>query len=186
MKKEILASLTVATLLVGCSDNQYGRNETAAKNANVASQFNDLPAPVKAAVKREVPNGIVDKVSTETKDGRLVYKVKFQDDGINPAIWVTADGNVLKSDISRDKAFGATGNAVDLTTGYSKSDLKFTQLPAAVQKTVRERAPSAKIADIKQRTRDGVLVYEVSFEEKGANPNIIVANDGTIVRDLAK
>src|SRR4051812_392859 len=181
MKKQIIAMMAMAALFVGCSDNN-GRSGPAAKNANVAADFNNLPSAVKAAVNREVPNGIVDKISTETRDGRMVYKIKFQDPGINPAIWVTGEGNIIKSDINRDKAVGATGNDVDLTTGSSKSDLKFTQLPAAVQKTVRQRAPSAKIANIKQRTQDGVLVYEVSFEEKGTNPNIIVANDGSIVR----
>jgi len=185
MKKQIIAMMAMAALFVGCSDNN-GRSGTAAKNASVAADFNNLPSAVKATVNREVPNGIVDKISTETRDGRMVYKIKFQDQGLNPAIWVSSEGNIIKSDINRDKAVGATGNDVDLTTGSSKSDLKFTQLPAAVQKTVRERAPSAKIANIKQRTQDGVLVYEVSFEEKGTNPNIIVANDGSIVRDLAK
>ena len=50
-------------------------------------------------VKQEVPNGIVDKISTETKDGQLVYKVKFQDEGLNPAIFVASDGTLIKSDL---------------------------------------------------------------------------------------
>src|SRR3954468_1978803 len=99
MKKQIITTIAMATLLVGCSDNKYG--STNARDAKVAQQFADLPTAAQAAVKREVPNGIVDKVSAETRDNRIVYKVKFQDEGLNPAIWVTADGNILKSDINR-------------------------------------------------------------------------------------
>ena len=98
---------------------------------------------------------------------------------------MTADGNILKSDINRDKAIGATGNASDLNTGSSK-DLKFTQLPAKVQKAIRDQAPTAKIADIKRRNRDGRIVYEVSFEDKGTNPSMTVAEDGTIIKDIQK
>ncbi len=74
MKRSILSTIAVAALLVGCSDH---RNSMSAKDATAANQFGDLPPTVQSAVKREVPNGIVDRVSTETKDGRLVYKIKF-------------------------------------------------------------------------------------------------------------
>ena len=183
MKRAILSIIAITALLVGCSDN---RNSMSAKDATAANQFGDLPPAVQSAVKREVPNGIVDRVSTETKDGRLVYKIKFQDEGLNPSIWVTADGNILKSDINRDKAVGATGSGSDLTTGSSTKDLKFTQLPAKVQKAIRDQAPTAKIADIKRRNRDGRVVYEISFEDKGANPSMTVAEDGTILKEVQK
>ena len=184
MKREALTIIAIAALVVGCSENS--RNSIAAKDATAANQFGDLPVEVQKTVKREVPNGIVDKASTETKDGRLVYKIKFQDEGLNPAIWVTADGNIIKSDINRDKAAGATGNASDIATGSSRNGVKFTQLPAVVQKAIRDQAPTAKIADIKRRDKDGRVVYEVSFEDKGINPSMTIAADGTIIKELQK
>src|SRR2546428_11565135 len=106
IKKSILSTIAVAALLVGCSDS---RNSMSAKDATAASQFGDLPPTVQSAVKREVPNGIVDRVSTETKEGRLVYKIKFQERGLNPSIWVTADGSILKSDINATKRSARPG-----------------------------------------------------------------------------
>lgn len=182
MKTQIIITMAMAALLAGCSDNKYG--STTARDAKVAQQFADLPAAAQAAVKREVPNGVVDKVSAETRDNRMVYKVKFQDEGVNPAIWVTADGNILKSDINKDKAVGATGNASEINSGSSKSNVKFTQLPAAVQKTVRDQAPNAKITDIHKDTKDGQIVYDISFEAKGKNPKIRVTEDGTLAQDF--
>jgi len=186
MKKEILITMAAAALFAGCSDNKLGSSNTTAADAKVATQFNDLPPAVRSTVNREVPNGVIDKISTETRDGRMVYKVKFQDEGLNPSIWVTADGNILKSGINRDKAIGATGDSVDATTGSSKSNMKFTQLPPAVQKTIRDRSATGKIADIDKHERKGRIVYDVSFEDKGVNPKMTIAEDGTVVKDLEK
>src|SRR4051812_35060993 len=47
-----------------------------------------------------------------------------------------------------------------------KASKDFNQLPAAVQKTVRAQAPDAEIADIDQKTRDGVTVYKIQFRDK--------------------
>ena len=62
----------------------------------------------------------------------------------------------------------------------------FTQLPPAVQKTIRQRSATAKVADIDKHTRNGRVVYDVSFEEKGTNPKMTIAEDGTVVKDLEK
>jgi uncharacterized membrane protein YkoI len=183
---ELFGVIAVAALLAGCSDNQFGRSSgPKADDVKVASQFNELPPAVQKTVKEQAPNGVIDKISTETKDGRLTYKIKFQDEGLNPALWVTADGNVLKSDISRDKAFGATGAGSETSSGSARN-LKFTELPAAVQKTVREQEPTAAISDIDKRTKDGQVVYEISFKEKGVNPKITVAADGTLIKGESK
>src|SRR5678815_4589619 len=116
IRKELFAAIAIGAFVVGCSDNRFGSDSSPkADSLKVASQFNELPSAVQKAVKEQVPNGVVDKISTETKDGMLVYKIKFQDEGVNPSLYVTADGNVLKSDISRDKAFGATGNPSEIT-----------------------------------------------------------------------
>ncbi|HKQ36605.1 MAG TPA: PepSY-like domain-containing protein [Verrucomicrobiae bacterium] len=59
---------------------------------------------------------------------------------------------------------------------------QFNQLPAAVQKTVRAQAPDAEIADIDQKTRDGVTVYQIQFRDKERHPAMEVATDGTLMR----
>ncbi|MEO6181600.1 MAG: hypothetical protein ABIP71_00530 [Verrucomicrobiota bacterium] len=58
---------------------------------------------------------------------------------------------------------------------------KFSELPAAVQNTIRAHAPNAKVADIDKETRTGRVVYEVQFSEPGVNPKMHIAEDGTII-----
>jgi uncharacterized membrane protein YkoI len=59
---------------------------------------------------------------------------------------------------------------------------EFNQLPAAVQKTVRAQAPDAEIADVEQKTRDGITVYEIQFRDKQRYPGMAVAADGRLMR----
>ena len=59
---------------------------------------------------------------------------------------------------------------------------QFNQLPPAVQKTVRAQAPNAEIADIDQKTREGVTVYQIQFRDKQQHPPMEVAADGTLMR----
>ena len=59
---------------------------------------------------------------------------------------------------------------------------EFNELPAAVQKTVRTQAPNAEIADVGQKTRDGITIYEIQFRDKERHPAMAVAADGTLMR----
>ena len=59
---------------------------------------------------------------------------------------------------------------------------EFNQLPQAVQKTVRAQAPNAEIADIEQKSRDGLTVYQIEFRDKERHPAMEVAADGTLMR----
>lgn len=59
---------------------------------------------------------------------------------------------------------------------------EFNQLPPAVQKTVRAQAPNAEIADVEQKSRDGITVYQIEFRDKDRHPAMEVAADGTMMR----
>jgi hypothetical protein len=94
---------------------------------------------------------------------------------------VSADGKLLSSDMPRpagmvDRALTPTG-----ATGT-----KFSALPEVVQKTIKDKAPNADIADISRHDKDGRVIYEVEFRDKGKNPTMKIADDGTLVQDLQK
>ncbi|HKQ38498.1 MAG TPA: PepSY-like domain-containing protein [Verrucomicrobiae bacterium] len=58
-----------------------------------------------------------------------------------------------------------------------------TQLPPAVQRTLSQHKGSDAIKDIEKETRNGRTVYEVEFSRTGLNPKLVIAEDGSIVRD---
>ena len=63
---------------------------------------------------------------------------------------------------------------------------KIADLPPAVQNTIRNYAPGAKIDDIDKERRSGRTIYEITFADPGRNPKLHVAEDGTIVRTISE
>jgi len=74
---------------------------------------------------------------------------------------------------------------VGCSQGVQQTSAEFNKLPAAVQKTVKSHAPQAEIASVNETKRDGMTVYEIAFTDEGKNPKIVVAPDGTILRNDA-
>src|SRR4026209_1812869 len=58
-----------------------------------------------------------------------------------------------------------------------------TQLPPAVQRTLNQHKGNDAIKDIERETKNGRTVYEVEFNRTGLNPKLVIADDGTVVRD---
>ena len=67
--------------------------------------------------------------------------------------------------------------------GLQKTSAEFNKLPTAVQKTVKSAAPNSEIASVNETKRDGITVYEIAFTDEGKNPKMVVAQDGTIIRN---
>ena len=82
----------------------------------------------------------------------------------------------------------ASALVVGCNQSVETASQKFNELPPAVQKTVRAQAPNAEIADITQKSENGMQVYQVELRNEGSpNSKILVAADGTLVgSDLAK
>ena len=59
--------------------------------------------------------------------------------------------------------------------------IKFTEAPAAVQKTLQREAFGATIAEVDKETEDGKTIYEADVKIDGRNYEIKVAADGALV-----
>ena len=99
----------------------------------------------------------------------------------SPKIVVAADGKLVSSDMARP-----AGSVQRLLTPTGATGTKLSALPEKVQKTIQSTAPGADIANISRQDSDGRTIYEMEFREKGKNPSIRVAEDGTLVQDLQK
>src|SRR5688572_32764735 len=77
--------------------------------------------------------------------------------------------------------------AAALAAGCAKqvteTSAEFNKLPSAVQKAVKSHAPNAEIAAINETKRNDITVYEVEFTDAGANPKMVFAADGSIIKD---
>jgi len=69
------------------------------------------------------------------------------------------------------------------TKNILEADPRFEDLPAAVQKTVREQIGSSKITDIDREDRTGRTIYEVQFDRDGKSQKLYVTGDGKEVSE---
>jgi len=148
---------------------------------NASTDFNSLPPAVQKTVRAQAPNGEIAKVDHQKRDGMDVYEIEFRESGTNPKITVAADGKLLSTDMARP-----AGAVERLLTPTGAVGTKFSALPPAAQKTIQEKAPNAEITDVSRHEKDGRVIYEIEFKDKGKNPSMKVAEDGTLVQDLAK
>jgi uncharacterized membrane protein YkoI len=128
----------------------------------------ELPEAVQKAIKAQSQGETLENVERNTRDGKVVYEAEFKRGGLNRHVQFAADGTVLPS---RD-----LGSIFERKPSMALSDL-----PAAVQKTVKEQQASRTIADIDKENWNGQTVYEIEFKESGPNSRIHIADDGSIV-----
>ena len=111
-----------------------------------------------------------------------------------PFPWLEKDGAEVKVEADRNRGEITTDADGGLDT--DKSDgrilgvpkrgfetLGLNEVPPVVRETIRREAGGYKIAEIERATLDNRGVYEVDIEREGANRELHIAADGTIVKD---
>lgn len=176
MKAYLIATvLAVGLMGVGCNQSVESASE----------DFNSLPTQVQKAVRAHAPQAEVASVSHDTQNGRDVYNVEFRDPGLNPSITVSADGQVLNAG-GTESPNGLLDKAGRALTPTGAVGTKFSALPAAVQSAIQSHAPNMQISDIERHEDNGRVIYEIQFKDQGTNPNLKIAEDGTVVQELQK
>jgi len=171
MKIYVTTLFAAAGLLMGC-------NRSIEK---ASTNFNELPPAVQKTVRAQAPNGEIANVSHKTENGLDLYEVEFREPGSNPKIVVASDGKLMSTDMARP-----AGAVERMLTPTGAVGTKFSALPEKVQKTIQARSPSNEIADISRHEDNGRVIYEIEFKDKGTNPTMRIAEDGTLVQDLQK
>ncbi len=157
----------------------------------VKIKFADAPSAVRKTLKREANGGKIETVDIETRDGKLVFEADVDIDGTNYEILVANDGRLISKSIDeeeeeeregkKEKQKGEKKEREDEGKEKGATVIKFSEAPAAVQKTLKREAFGAKITKIDIESRDGKKVYETDVEIDGKNYEILVAKDGSLI-----
>jgi uncharacterized membrane protein YkoI len=169
--KKYAVSVLVVGLLAGCGQ----------RIQSVSQKFNELPPAVQKTARVQAPNDEITDVARKTQNGRDVFELTFREAGRTPKIVVAADGTLLSTD------FATSAGVLDrYLTPTGPTGAELSALPELAQRTIKSRAPNAEIAGITRHESNGRAIYEVEFRDKGKNPTLRVAEDGTLVQDLQK
>lgn len=175
----------------GGSSGVAGVTTTADASAPLGSaskvQLNEVPTAAQTAIKAQAGSAPIEDIDKGTLNGRTVYEAAFKRNGVHTELRVAEDGTVLSGAGTPivEAAGAATTPAAavrpaPLSDGSGK--VQFSELPAAVQKTLRDQAGAAAIEDIDRETKGGKTTYEAAFKKNGVNTEVRVSEDGTIVK----
>jgi hypothetical protein len=76
----------------------------------------------------------------------------------------------------------ANENDQNVLTGGPVSGTRLKDLPQPVRDTLKQKVPTAEVADIDKQTQNGKVVYKISFSEAGKNPAMYISQDGQVVQ----
>jgi len=167
------------------SDGSIVVDKEKRQGAYFGAQLSETPAAVQATVKRVVSTAEIEDVDRETKNGRVVYDVEVKQEGLNRHLQIAEDGTLLADSNTRDGR--GIGERVRERVGIGRdrdaSTMTLDQVPAAVQKTIRDNCDVGTLKPIKRETRNGRVQYDVEYEKEGKNLRLTVNEDGTVLKD---
>jgi uncharacterized membrane protein YkoI len=134
----------------------------------------ECPAAVQKTLKREANGAKIDEVEKEAEDGKTIYEADVTIDGKKYDITVAEDGTLLEKALEEDE------DADDGKKG-EEVEVKRSDCPVAVQKTLKREANGASIDAVGKETKDGKIIFEVDVKIDGKNYEIRVAEDGILI-----
>jgi hypothetical protein len=121
-------------------------------------QLQDLPPAVQAAVQVQTKGVTGFRISEEQEDGKTVYEVETQVNGLSRDLLIDTSGIVVEVEEEMDPA----------------------RLPEAARRSVERVSGGGIIRKVEAVTRDGATEYEVSIKGGSGKSKIVVTSDGTI------
>ncbi len=73
------------------------------EHAHRKMTLDDLPAPVRSTLQREVKGGQLEELRSETSNGKTIYEAEVVSNGKGTDIAVSQDGNVLRRSAPHDE-----------------------------------------------------------------------------------
>lgn len=165
----------------------------------------ELPAPVKETLADSGRGDRIGKITVRHAGGRLVYDVELlRQNAPGEHLRIGDDGKILAD---TRKAAGSTttttttpppvaplGYPAAYPGGYgyepyvvpTPPSLRLEDLPQAAQATIRREAADRPIATIQETAVDKRKAYVAQFRESGRNPQVYVAEDGSVLRPTEK
>ena len=165
MKRKLIGFSAACALIAGTGGYQAVADKV---------PVSQLPENVQKAIKDYSKGEALEHVERETKNGQTVYEAEFKREGVNRHVTFAADGTLLPDQGVVNRAENALGREPAIT---------FSDLPIAVQKTVKEQQAGRDVAKIEREMRDGKTVYNIELKDKGKNSHIYVASDGSMIVD---
>ncbi|MBC8095926.1 MAG: hypothetical protein H7Y43_08945 [Akkermansiaceae bacterium] len=178
---------SMALLAIGCASHQRAViNEAYPYKEPLSSpgqKFSGLPPAVQRTVRAQVGTADIYDIDKLTASDESIYRLTFRNSRLFPPLYVKSDGSVMYPDLIH-VAVGAGEDDIGALSGGAVSGLKVSDLPQKVVSTIQEKAPTAEVAFINKVSFNDQTFFEVSFKDPLRNPQLVVAEDGVLVKKI--
>jgi len=151
-------------------------------------QLSQLPEPVRKVVQTETRNGPVSRILQVPNGTATMYQVDFrQPNGQDKVIYLNPDGSYVQnaSGVGRPASHSwdvlGGGSSAAVQTLTAPQVLSFSQLPAAVQTSLRGQAGASRIQNIQSGQLNGKTVYQADIDRNGQKVQVRVDPAGTLL-----
>jgi uncharacterized membrane protein YkoI len=157
-----------------------------ARGSYLGTQLSETPKAVQDTVKGLAGNAEVADVDVKTKDGKVVYDVEVQQEGLNRRLQIAENGALLSDNKGGGGTIDALRERVRETVDRDARTMKYDEVPTAVQATIKANGDVANLKSIKQEVKDGTVNYDVEFERDGKNTRLKIGQNGGLLEDNRK
>jgi hypothetical protein len=130
-------------------------------------KFAECPVAVQQTFRRESVGTKIDAVVEVTEDGKKIYKTDVTFDARQYQILVSEDGELLSKVLNDDD---------EITT-----EVKFSDCPIAVQKTLKRESRGAEIKTVVKMVNDEKTEYGIDSLFEGKIYRIVIAENGILI-----
>jgi hypothetical protein len=134
-------------------------------------RFERVPPAVREAIRAQIGAATVQDVDFNNRAGVPSYEVTFRRGGRDSSILFDKDGRSL------------TALAAAPAVASSRT-MRLADLPEVVQQMARARAGNAVINSATEQIVDGQANYTVTLNSNGVQQQVVISQDGRILRDL--
>lgn len=132
-------------------------------------RIEQLPPDVQTKIRAQTGAATIDDIDREVKNGQTVYEVGFKKDEQQKELVFNQQGDLLNS---------------DATPVLDSRKVTWNDLPEAVKSTAQTRLNAASVDDIDRQVKDGKISYEIGFKQGNEQKELLISDDGKILRDV--
>ena len=133
-------------------------------------QIEQLPQSLQDEIREHTGGNRIEDIDRQTREGQTTYQVAFKRDGEHTELLFNERGQLVTA-----------SGAPALTSGK----VEYSELPPAVQQMVDTRVQKGEINDIDRQVKNGNVTYEVGFKQNGEQQELLLSQDGRILRDVS-
>lgn len=133
-------------------------------------QLQQLRPDIQTKIRAQVGSNTIDDIDRNARNGQTTYEVGYKENGQQ-----------------KELVFDGSGNLVNQngTPALDSRKVTWRELPAAVQNTARTRVTPTAINDIDRQVKNGEVTYELGFKQGNDEKELLISQEGKILRDVA-